>query len=308
MNLSPPFDIAKYGSDTFNDWPQWRKNMGLGPHRGKDWSAPNGAVIPASGSGVCTGEGWSAALGWWVVVRYATPAGEVYIGYCHMQLRTHLRYGVWVANRDKVGIVGNTGSATTGAHLHMTASWVNGNPGTVPVIDPMQFFATSSTAGGESKPVTPTTPKVSTGDEMIRIQSTNRGIALIGPGYFRGIANNEELENSGGIISAHLTGNDRQFDLWVAMAFGGQSSNSALDQQNAAAIAKDWAAQVEGNAAIKALGTLDVSKIDTNALGKAVAANLGQVGGISAADKAEILAAINGVDEATLATFGLKRA
>lgn len=151
MSLSPPFDLSK-GTDPFNDWPQWRKDMGLGPHRGKDWDVPAGTVIPASGTGVCVLEGWSNALGWWVVIRYKTAFGEVYIGYSHLQSRTHLRYGDWVAKGDPVGIVGNTGTATTGPHLHMTASWSNGDPGSVAVIDPMQFFTGSAPAGGGNTP------------------------------------------------------------------------------------------------------------------------------------------------------------
>jgi hypothetical protein len=61
-------------------------------------------------------------------------------------------------------------------------------------------------------------------DEVIRIQSPNRGIALIGPGYYRQLANDEEVNNSGAIITKHVSGNDRQFDLWVSMAVGGQGA------------------------------------------------------------------------------------
>ena len=62
--------------------------------------------------------------------------------------RTHLRYGVWVNLGDKIGVVGNTGTASSGAHLHMTASWTNGDPGIVPVVDPMRFFSASSATAG----------------------------------------------------------------------------------------------------------------------------------------------------------------
>lgn len=152
MSLSPPF-AAKYSDDPFNDWPQWRKDMGLGPHRGKDWSVPAGTRIPASGDGFCTWEGWNNVLGWCVVIRYKTAFGQIHFGYCHMQSRSDIRVGSQVTEGDLVGISGNTGSASTGAHLHMTASWSNGDPGTVAVVDPMQFFTGSTPAGSGTTPI-----------------------------------------------------------------------------------------------------------------------------------------------------------
>ena len=67
---------------------------------------------------------------------------------------------------------------------------------------------------------TPDAP-LTLGDTMIRIQSDNRGIALIGPGYFRGLRSTEEVIASEVLMEKHLTGHDRQFDLWASMALGG---------------------------------------------------------------------------------------
>lgn len=79
---------------------------------------------------------------------------------------------------------------------------------------------------------TPTpTPELSLEDEMIRIQSPGRGIALVGPGYYRHLANDEEVSNSDALISKHVSGNDRQFDLWVSMALNGAGAGvSGLDR------------------------------------------------------------------------------
>lgn len=77
---------------------------------------------------------------------------------------------------------------------------------------------------GGSGPAPEPAPNLSEEDYMIRIQSPNRGIALIGTGYYRHLTSDEEVINSEPLISKHLNGNDRQFDLWVSMAVGGQGA------------------------------------------------------------------------------------
>jgi hypothetical protein len=70
---------------------------------------------------------------------------------------------------------------------------------------------------GYLRPFTHEEPQL--GENMlIRIQAPNRGIALIGPNYFRSIHNEEELWASSDLITKHLTGNDRQFDVWKSLA------------------------------------------------------------------------------------------
>jgi murein DD-endopeptidase MepM/ murein hydrolase activator NlpD len=44
-----------------------------------------------------------------------------YVGYCHLQ-KPGLEVGTKVKAGDTVGLVGNTGSASSGPHLHMTVS------------------------------------------------------------------------------------------------------------------------------------------------------------------------------------------
>ncbi|WP_433552357.1 peptidoglycan recognition protein family protein [Micromonospora zamorensis] len=59
-------------------------------------------------------------------------------------------------------------------------------------------------------------------NDMKLIQSTNRGIALVGPGYFRVLTTNEEVQQAVLLVGNPLIGNDRQFDLWRSIAFDGQ--------------------------------------------------------------------------------------
>ncbi len=87
------------------------------------------------------------------------------------------------------------------------------------------IFRTPPSGGGGSSSSDP----VMKDDEMIRIQAPNRGIALIGPGYYRQLANDEEVNNSAPLISAHHSGNERQFDLWVSMAISGTIAGGVAD-------------------------------------------------------------------------------
>lgn len=139
MSLALPFP-AETISDVFNSWSPERKSMGLGRHRGMDWQ-PGGLPIKASGAGTVKYKRYNTVLGWQVTIRY--DDGNVVLGYNHMAGESPLKVGQRVKEGDIVGVVGNTGTATTGRHLHLTASWSDGDPGVVPVIDPMPFFGKS---------------------------------------------------------------------------------------------------------------------------------------------------------------------
>lgn len=81
-------------------------------------------------------------------------------------------------------------------------------------------------------PATPQPTPLNREDHMIRIQSPGRGIGLIAPGYYRHLATDEEVVQSEPLITKHLNGNDRQFDLWVSMALTGraaQDGDGAVD-------------------------------------------------------------------------------
>ncbi|MCJ1715036.1 hypothetical protein ACLBWP_14695 [Microbacterium sp. M1A1_1b] len=59
---------------------------------------------------------------------------------------------------------------------------------------------------------------------MKLIQSTNRGIAVVGAGYFRGLKNQEELQVAIKAWGQPVTGNDREFDVWKAIALQGTTA------------------------------------------------------------------------------------
>ena len=128
-----------------------------------------------------------------------------------------LAVGAPISRGARVGDVGSTGYST-GAHLHLTIGTSITNPNQGAVIDPVPFIRARETTSSPN-PADPI-PNLA-GDKMIRIQAPNRGIALIGAGYYRHLANQEEVDNAAAIMEKHLSGNDRQFDLWVSMALNG---------------------------------------------------------------------------------------
>lgn len=87
-------------------------------HRGVDFSVAGGTPIKSATDGEVVMEKWSTVLGNVVVVK--DPKGRFW-GYCHMREASKLKLGdKVVAGETVVGKVGNTGSASRGAHLHFT--------------------------------------------------------------------------------------------------------------------------------------------------------------------------------------------
>lgn len=187
-------------------------------HRGTDFAPGAEAFIPCIGDGVVVRNGWNDALGNILLVDHKDG---YYSGYSHMLKRGIVAVGTAVSRGQHVGQVGNTGSQSFGAHLHLTVGTSLSNPEGGAVIDPVPFI---NARDNDSAPITPSPTPILSGDTMIRIQSTNRGIALIGAGYYRQLRSTEEVQQSDPIIEKHITGNDRQFDLWVSMALSGVSA------------------------------------------------------------------------------------
>lgn len=116
----------------------YRKAKGMQPHSGTDWAGKAGTLIPAIASGEVVLIQFSKVLGW-VVVQTAKDdkAKTKFIGYCHLYCSYHgakcngpsagcksplksTKVGDKVIVGQKYLRLGNSGSATTGPHLHAT--------------------------------------------------------------------------------------------------------------------------------------------------------------------------------------------
>lgn len=74
---------------------------------------------------------WSDALGW--VAEY--QVGKWFISYCHTKSQKRTKFGTKLAAGDVVAELGNTGSATSGAHVHVVLSTKQGGAVTGPYFD-----------------------------------------------------------------------------------------------------------------------------------------------------------------------------
>jgi murein DD-endopeptidase MepM/ murein hydrolase activator NlpD len=89
------------------------------PHRGLDFPQPIGAKVRAVVSGTITQVGDSPALGKYVILL---DHDGIFWGFNHLSSTVDMRHGKRVRRGQIIGLVGNTGSASTGPHLHLTAS------------------------------------------------------------------------------------------------------------------------------------------------------------------------------------------
>ncbi len=127
-NWQQPFPDDNLG-DAFGVVTPLRKKLGLGPHRGCDWNGFRaGTPLKAVADGKIVRSYWSNGLGWVVVLQVIAPwkdnpKRKLFFGYCHMQDQG-LKVGSEVTCGDVIGFAGNTGTFTSGTHLHLTLGLV----------------------------------------------------------------------------------------------------------------------------------------------------------------------------------------
>jgi murein DD-endopeptidase MepM/ murein hydrolase activator NlpD len=85
---------------------------------------------------------WSAILGWVLVQSVWDEIEEraVFIGYCHLKEKPKLKAGTKIKESQTVGLVGNTGAASRGAHLHLTVGDKINSVFIGTVFDPERFI------------------------------------------------------------------------------------------------------------------------------------------------------------------------
>ncbi len=136
-----PFHHSKI-TGRFGTLSEFRRKNNMQAHSGVDFAMPEGTPIPALANGTIVLQQFSQVLGNVSVLR-VMGADKVlyYVGYCHLRAEG-LEVGQRVKEGDTIGFVGNTGSASSGSHLHLTISrQVKGVFGPTSVKqDPIEFI------------------------------------------------------------------------------------------------------------------------------------------------------------------------
>ena len=115
-SLIHPVD-PKTISDTFGTLSEQRKKLGLGPHRGVDYSVRKGTALKAVGRGTIVKVYHSQILGWTVELRCFVTATKIRVfSYSHLD-SVSIVEGTKVKQGDVIGVSGNSG-ISSGAHLH----------------------------------------------------------------------------------------------------------------------------------------------------------------------------------------------
>jgi murein DD-endopeptidase MepM/ murein hydrolase activator NlpD len=149
--------------DLFGTHGAVRKKLGLGPHRGLDYAVQAGTPLKAIGNGRIKNIGFTSVLGHFVEISAPVIVNgklEVKIfGYYHLSEEglDKLTVGDHVKGGEAFCKSGNSGSASSGPHLHLMAGETI-NLATKPVEDPLPLIesalvAQTITVEDEEKPV-----------------------------------------------------------------------------------------------------------------------------------------------------------
>lgn len=125
-----PF-APKLRGDEFGNLAPYRNGR---KHRGQDWMGKENSPIPAITDGTVFVNTWTDVLGW--ILIHSTKDGY-WVLYAHLAEQSPLKKGDKVKIKQTIGKVGGgkntpSGSASTGAHLHLSIgkankSWSNPN-------------------------------------------------------------------------------------------------------------------------------------------------------------------------------------
>lgn len=96
------------------------------PHTGSDYSIGSGSTVESVADGVVYHTGFNAGNGNYVCCYlpghdWDGVQGGTYIAYLHLS-EIHVQEGTTVAEGQAIGLSGNTGTNSRGAHLHITLS------------------------------------------------------------------------------------------------------------------------------------------------------------------------------------------
>lgn len=110
-------------------------------HAAIDLAAPKGTDILATADGTVVAAHFESATGWIVLLEHKFDGIKYQTFYAHMfKDSIVVNVGDYVLQGQKIGIIGNTGSRTTGTHLHFAIYSPDRSGGKKNSIDPIKIF------------------------------------------------------------------------------------------------------------------------------------------------------------------------
>lgn len=145
---------AIYCTSGFLVWEQWRKDMGLWPHPGRDWNGyPQdlGAPIVIEAPFRVVANRWDPCGGWIAEVEFV--GGMQRFECVHLQESSLLPLDErkWWPAGTLLGHLGNTGRCTTGPHLHSNYRVFDAFTGQWLLRDPVELFKEKPPLSAEEK-------------------------------------------------------------------------------------------------------------------------------------------------------------
>ena len=112
-----------------NGWNGSNGHLAIDIHRyNSSGTKINGGDIYAIASGTIVDSGYNAANGNYIVIRHATANSKTYYSfYCHLD---KIYNKTTVSKNEAIGVMGTTGTASTGVHLHLAITKQQATGGT----------------------------------------------------------------------------------------------------------------------------------------------------------------------------------
>jgi Peptidase family M23 len=140
------FYLTYDSSDPFGNTKPPRTN----PHLGSDFPHKAGTPVPSWVVGSVVGVGSNSAIGNYIILRTVLNSKTAWVLNYHLQTLPTLKVGATVTFDQILGAVGDTGTLSSGNHLHVGVSFTSSTAGTgAGLVDPWPHILKAITPSQE---------------------------------------------------------------------------------------------------------------------------------------------------------------
>lgn len=206
------------------DHPTWHHGVDF-----KGWSAKTQIPSWTAGTVAFVAKQESPTLGYLVIIR---RADGLYAGFCHMYAPPTVKLGQHISVGNAVGLLGNTGSESDGAHLHATLE-PQLQIGTDHAIDPLPYIRAARDGFASEGGVT----VITSGRTKVMqiINRSDRRVQSLSPGAVTHLGGGANVVGGAGpysiTVHAYGTGAEGDYvDACLSWVNGGKSSDHYIER------------------------------------------------------------------------------